>query len=232
VPAVAMARIIRLSSILIVALALALSACGGSDDATSDSTSTATSSSESSTTSTTTTTSTSTTSTTTASTPTSGCSSVETVDVETGGTHFDRDFTVDDYETNPPTGGDHNPIPLEAGKFYSRPPGLGESVHLLEHGAVIGWTNGLSRADQKAVETAFNKEYSKGYVQLAVVENPDLDGPFALSSWGALQKCGSVDADAISSFVEEHYAPSTTGEGALACAGKARRLPACRSRKP
>ncbi len=219
-----MARIIRLSQILIVASALALSACGGSDAPTSDSTSTATSSSESSTTSTT--------STTTASTPTSGCSSVETIDVKTGGTHFNRDFSAGDYPTNPPTGGDHNATPIAAGKFYSDPPGLGESVHLLEHGAVIGWTNGLSRADQKAVEAAFNKEYSKGYVQLAVVENPDLDGPFALSSWGALQKCGSVDADAISSFVEEHYAPSTTGEGTLACTGKAARLPACRARKP
>jgi hypothetical protein len=32
-----------------------------------------------------------------------------------------------------------------------------------------------------------------GYYQLATVENPDLDVPFALSAWGALQKCDSVD---------------------------------------
>lgn len=147
------------------------------------------------------------------------------------GTHFNRDFTADDYDTNPPTGGDHNPLPLEAGTVYSTPSGLGESVHLLEHGGVIGWTNDLPAADQKLVEDAFNEEGSKGYFQLAVVENPDLDAPFALSSWGALQRCGSVDPGAIRSFIEEHYAPSTTAEGALACAGRAKRLPACAPRK-
>ena len=63
------------------------------------------------------------------------------------GQHDDREFTAADYETNPPAGGDHNPIPLAAGRFYTSPPPLGQSVHLLEHGAVIGWTNGLSERD-------------------------------------------------------------------------------------
>ena len=108
---------------------------------------------------------------------------------------------------------------------------LGEAVHALEHGAVIGWTKELSQADTKAVEDAFNAEYSKGYFQLAVVENPDLDVPFAMSAWGALQKCDAVDPEAIASFIEEHYAPEETAEGALACSGEAKKLPACANRE-
>lgn len=196
---------------LLLAATIAVLGCGGSADPTTT---------EASTTETTDTS-------TTSGAPTSGCSPVETVDVEMVGTHFNRDFTAADYDTNPPTGGDHNPTPLEAGSFYSDPPRLGEAVHLLEHGAVIGWTRDLPTADQKAVEDAFDEEYSKGYYQLAVVENPDLDVPFALSSWGSLQKCDSADPEAIRSFIEDNYAPSSTAEGALACSGKAKRLPAC-----
>ena len=155
------------------------------------------------------------------------CDPIEEVDVDLGGTHFDRDFAADDYPTNPPTGGDHNPTPLEAGTFYTEPPRLGEAVHLLEHGAVIGWTNDLSPADQKAVEDEFEAIFQDGYYQLAVVENPDLEVPFALSAWGAMQTCAAVDTEAIRPFVEEWYASPKTAEGGLACQGDARTLPNC-----
>lgn len=156
------------------------------------------------------------------------CSDVETFDVDSSGTHRNRDFSAADYATNPPTSGDHNPAPIRLGQFYEEPPRLGESVHGLEHGAVIGWTNGLTAADQKAVQNTFDAEFQKGYYQLAVIESPELEGSFALSSWDSLQRCEAVDPEAISTFVEEHYAPSTTAEGLLACTGKASKLPACR----
>jgi hypothetical protein len=188
--------------------ALALVACGGDDAAT--------------------TTGSTTTTTRAVADPGSGrCSSIEEVAVELGGQHLDDEFVAADYPTNPPTGGDHNPIPLEAANFYDDPPRLGEAVHLLEHGAVIGWTNDLPAADQKAVEEAFNEVFQEGYYQLAVVENPELDVPFALSAWGAMQKCGKVDTSIIRPFVEEWYASPKTAEGGLACQGPARGLPNC-----
>lgn len=158
----------------------------------------------------------------------SACSDVETFDVEPSGKHDDREFTIDDYATNPPTAGDHNPSPIDTGAFYSETPRLGEVVHALEHGAVIGWTNGLSEEDQAAVEDAFDQMYGQGYYQLAVVEFPDLDVSFAMSSWDSLQRCESIDPAAITDFVENHYAPSTTAEALLACTGKAQKLPACK----
>jgi uncharacterized protein DUF3105 len=223
---------IRAAALLAVVLSCGLlAACGGSDGSTSTSTSTDAIETTSTTDSTATDSAESGQTTPIAGTETDSCSAAETVDVPMSGTHLDKDFTPDDYPTNPPAGGDHNPNPIQTGRFYDQPPRLGESVHALEHGAVIGWTNGLSAADLDVVHEAFNDSYSKGYFQLAVVENPDLDVPFALSSWGALQKCQAVDADAIASFIEAHYAPAATAEGALACTGRASRLPACVNRE-
>jgi hypothetical protein len=205
-----MDRLSKLMCLAAVAAALALAACGdGGDDPTTSST---TSSTEATTTETT---------------ASADCTPIEEVDVELTGQHTDDDYTAADYETNPPSGGDHNPTPLEAGNFYNDPPRLGEAVHLLEHGAVIGWTNGLSAADQKAVEEEFNAVFQDGYYQLAVVENPDLEVPFALSAWGALQTCEKVDTAVIRPFVEEWYASPKTAEAALACQGQARQLPNC-----
>jgi hypothetical protein len=160
-------------------------------------------------------------------TETASCGPIEDVDVQLGGEHLDKDFTAADYPTNPPTGGDHNPTPLQAGTYYEDPPRLGEAVHLLEHGAVIGWTNDISKADLQKLENEFNDIFQDGYYQLAVVENPDLDVPFALSAWGALQTCDKVDTSAIRPFVEEWYASPKTAEGGLACQGDARTLPNC-----
>lgn len=190
----------------LVAVGVALLACGGGGD--SDSPEPAQSTAEEGT-------------------DTAACGPVEEVEVELGGTHLDKDFTTADYPTNPPTGGDHNPNPLQAGTFYTDPPRLGEAVHLLEHGAVIGWTNDISQDDQEAVQQEFNDIFKDGYYQLATVENPDLDVPFALSAWGAMQTCKKVDSSVIRPFVEKWYASPKTAEGGLACQGDARTLPNC-----
>ncbi len=178
--------------------ALAAGACGGGDETTSTETDVAT----------------------------GDCDAIEEVDVGPV-THLDREFTATDYATIPPAGGDHNDPATAGSRVYTDPQPYGETVHFLEHGAVIGWTNGLSEADQAAVEEEFNALIQDGYYQVAVVENPDMDVPFALSAWGALQKCAAVDAAAIRSFAEEWYASPKTPEGGLACQGDARTLPNC-----
>ena len=203
------------TALCLIALAGTLVACGGDEEETTSPPGQATSEAE--------------TTTPVGEGETGSCSAEEEVSVADFGDHKDRDFTPTDFETNPPAGGDHNPTPLGGGQFYPRPPPLGEAVHLLEHGAVIGWTNDLDPADQKAVEDEFNEVFGKGYYQLAVVENPGLEVPFALSAWGFLQSCEEADASVIAPFVEEHYAPPTSGESSLACQGEARRVPACKA---
>ena len=156
----------------------------------------------------------------------SDCDAIEEVDVGPVA-HVSTDLTADDYPTNPPAGGDHNDLATAASSVYTDPQPFGETVHLLEHGAVIGWTKDLSATDQAAVEDEFEALIQDGYYQVAVVENPDLDVPFALSAWGALQKCASADTAAIRPFAEEWYASPKTPEGGLACQGDARTLPNC-----
>jgi hypothetical protein len=192
---------------LLASAVLVLVACGGGGDTSSTASSTATGD-------------------TTATADAGDCDPIEEVDVQLGGQHFDKEFTADDYPTNPPTGGDHNPTPLQPG-VYSDPPRLGEAVHLLEHGAVIAWTNNLSPADGQAIQDELKTAFNDGYYQLAMVENPDLDVPFALSAWGAMQKCTAVDTSVIRPFIEEWYASPKTAEGGLACQGDARTLPNC-----
>ena len=162
--------------------------------------------------------------------PAGGCDPVEQVEVADEPRHLTKDFTQADYDSNPPAGGDHSRDALATGRFYHEAPPLGETVHALEHGAVIGWTNGLSEGDQEAVENAFNEVFADGYYQLTVIEHSDLEVPFALSAWGAVQRCESVDTAAIRPFVEEHYASGP--EGTLACEGPAGRLPACAEFEP
>jgi hypothetical protein len=188
-----------LAGIVVVGALLALGACGG-DDETTSATGEATAS--------------------------GSCEPIEELDVGPV-EHSDQEFAATDYETSPPAGGDHNDPALQAGTFYRQPPPLGESVHFLEHGAVIGWTNGLSKADEKAVETEFNDVFQDGYYQLAVVEHPELDVPFALSAWGSLQKCAEVDVSVIRPFIEAWYASPKSPESGLACEGAARELPPC-----
>jgi hypothetical protein len=191
--------VLRVLAIL-TALALTLAACGGDDD---DDAPEPTTSAASGT-----------------------CAPIEEVEIGQFG-HVAEELTASDYATNPPTWGNHNDTALTAGQFYTQGAPYGHSVHLLEHGAVIGWTNNLSSEDFELVESAFNEAFKEGYYQLAVVENPDLDVPFALSAWGAMQKCDGVDASVIKPFIEQWYASPKSAESSLACQDSARRLPPC-----
>ncbi len=154
------------------------------------------------------------------------CSAIEEVDIGPV-THVTTDLTAADFATNPPTWGDHHDGALQAGSVYREPPRLGLTVHFLEHGAVVGWTNDLAPEDQEAVENEFNDIFQDGYYQLAVVENPDLEVPFALSAWGAMQTCDDVDTSVVRPFIEEWYASPKSPESVLACQGAARSLPPC-----
>jgi hypothetical protein len=54
-----------------------------------------------------------------------------------GQLHEDREFTAEDYQTNPPTSGVHFPVAAQDGVYTpDNAPPLGELVHTLEHGRI------------------------------------------------------------------------------------------------
>ena len=51
--------------------------------------------------------------------------------------HADRVFKASDYNSNPPTSGEHNPVWYEDGIYESgNAPDLGRQIHTLEHGRI------------------------------------------------------------------------------------------------
>ena len=197
-----MTKLLSILAMLVGVLALA--ACGGSDDADEESSTTAAETTAAS----------------------GACEEIEEVDLPPW-EHDNRAYTVADYLTNPPAGGDHTDAALGPGQTYGADTELGAAVHFLEHGGVIAWTNGLDPDEMSAVEAEIEAASTEGYYQLAVVELPDLESPFALSAWGAVQNCSEADPAAIKPFIEEWYASPTSGESSLACQGEARKLPPC-----
>lgn len=137
--------------------------------------------------------------------------------------HANGTFTAADYAT-PPAGGIHSLDLVNDRKVYSETPDLGAVVHNMEHGSTVLWTNALPADQQSEAEAAFESMVAKDafkpgdkYPSLMMIENPDMDVPFAISAWGWAQKCESFDEAAVVDFLAEHYASGP--EGAIACNG-------------
>lgn len=109
------------------------------------------------------------------------------------------------YETAPPSSGQHNDNPLpDTAHFYARAerPSVERAVHLLEHGFVIGWYDPKLAADQVANLKAASAKAGDRFVAVPW-DRSDFAGNrhFALTAWGRTQRCGSVSPKVISSFV-------------------------------
>ena len=80
------------------------------------------------------------------------------LDLEDEGiTHITKESEIPDYETNPPTSGNHNPEQLADGA-YSEMPEPGGLVHSLEHGRIeIQYSPDLPEEDQLALKGVFDE---------------------------------------------------------------------------
>ena len=154
----------------------------------------------------------------------SACYGVEQPE-DLGNDHLEEGETFDAYSSDPPTSGPHAPSPTETGQIYSEPQPDAELVHAMEHGAVVFWMSFQDEALREQAQGAIDDVFTQGYESLIVTPKPDLDVPFAMTAWGALQKCVGVDPQDIQTFVENHYGSGL--EGSLACYGEASSLPGC-----
>jgi len=116
------------------------------------------------------------------------------------------------YSTSPPSGGEHYPVPLPKGVYgplSTNPkdnPNLYMAVHSLEHGYVDIWYK--SASDLPTLQAFASQD------KVLVISYPNLpQGSVALSVWGRLQSCDSINSKQIQSFIDNYkikYGPEPT----------------------
>jgi hypothetical protein len=119
-----------------------------------------------------------------------------------GNTHIKPSDPVPDYETSPPTSGNHIQPPLQqADGAYREYPGSEYVVHSLEHGRIaIQYSPDLPEKDQLALKGVFDED-APGVL---FFPNPDMPYDVAATAWTQLLGCpkfeGQATLDAIRNF--------------------------------
>lgn len=125
-----------------------------------------------------------------------GCTYSE-VKVE-GSTHTEEKVK---YKGNPPTSGDHNPVPAQDGIYDAgNSPEPEHYVHTLEHGRIIlQYKPGADERTVATLEAIFNEEVNgaAGYHTVLMQNNTDMRPAVAALAWGELLTCEELSDEAI-----------------------------------
>lgn len=124
-----------------------------------------------------------------------------------GAGHEDREFTADDYQTNPPTSGPHNPDWYEDGVYApGNVPQLGMLVHALEHGRInVQYAPGTPQETVDQLE-AFLAEKTN-YHMLLYENTTDMPYEVAATAWGHQLGCEEMNPrvfDALRTFYDRY----------------------------
>ena len=134
-----------------------------------------------------------------------GCDEIEEHGEE-GNNHVDAGTDVE-YETSPPTSGDHWETPSDHG-FYPDVIPEESLVHNLEHGQIVIWYDPDATAETKDDLEAFAESANEGEPTGPVIAAPYADVPegksFVLTAWTASQACSAYSLDAINGFRETY----------------------------
>jgi hypothetical protein len=130
-----------------------------------------------------------------------------------------RQGNIDYQGKKPPSGGDHNPVPLNCGYYDQQPPDE-NAVHSLEHGAVwIAFGPSLSPADVLVLRAFAKLDH--------VIVSPyaGMDAPITLVAWEHRLELQSVSDPSLKQFVDGFRNASTAPEQGAACRGVGQPLP-------
>ena len=114
---------------------------------------------------------------------------------------------------HPPSGGNHNPVPLTCG-FYDQQPPDEFAVHSLEHGAVwIAFDPSTSAADVQTLKAFAKQDH--------VIVSPyaGMDAPITLVAWEHRLEVQSASDPRIAQFVTEYANGPQAPERGGACRG-------------
>jgi hypothetical protein len=128
------------------------------------------------------------------------CAQVQTFPIE--GRQHVSDGTDIQYQSSPPTSGNHYEVPATSG--FAEPSTLGQIpeeryVHNLEHGQIVIWYS--TDAPDNVIDDL--EAYIDGTTQpqaMLAVPYEGLDDSFGLTAWGASRTCEAVSEDVIDSF--------------------------------
>ena len=123
--------------------------------------------------------------------------------------HVDEGTPID-YNTDPPTSGEHYARPLPAGFFEETPLGYDAEqpeahiVHSMEHGYVIFWYNCevISEDDCTDLKEGIQSVMSEfNFLEVIAFPWNSIDEPLVMTSWGQIQRFDSFDRMAAREFV-------------------------------
>ncbi|HLY75694.1 MAG TPA: DUF3105 domain-containing protein [Planctomycetota bacterium] len=109
--------------------------------------------------------------------------------------------TVIQYDTDPPTSGNHYPFPQQGG-YYPNPILAGYLVHSMEHGGVIIYYNpAVITADQTAALKALAQAHPGVFGQVICVPRNDPTYPFILTAWTHWLRLSTYDLSRVDNFL-------------------------------
>jgi len=118
-----------------------------------------------------------------------------------GSTHVEESVV---YKANPPTSGNHNPVPAED-KDYSKPPDVEMSVHSLEHGRVHIQVKPDTPKDVIGkLKSVFDED---PYHMMIYPNGTKMKEPVAITAWDHQMLCPTPDDktyDAVRAFKNEY----------------------------
>lgn len=114
--------------------------------------------------------------------------------------------TTVEYNTDPPTSGDHAQVPAQVGFYRTTPPADEKLVHTLEHGNIVMYWD-----PSKLDEAQFNKlkllyDDLRAERSCVLLAQRSMDKPIALTAWGYLAFLDGFDEGAIRAFWRDHLA--------------------------
>ena len=126
---------------------------------------------------------------------------------EAGRNHITADQQPKNWNSQPPTSGDHLATPLPPG-VYQDPQDERALVHNLEHGYVVVQYKNLPQKQVDLLNGIGDGLKGKKFV-LAPYDGLPSDG-VALTAWRTLQTCQQANADVVSAFVNAYMLPGGT----------------------
>lgn len=124
---------------------------------------------------------------------------------EEGREHTAEELTADDYETNPPTSGTHNPTPAPDGVYApGNEPAIENWVHTLEHGRIIFQYKPDTDPSVVAQLTRLYNEDVAGsggaYHSVLMQNNTDMEPQVAAVAWRHHMTCDEFTPQAADAF--------------------------------